>query len=137
MVCLYWLQRAATSRDLSVIFLSGHGVRDAKQNFWFLTREADIERSCRTTAISNDDLLDLIASIPGKKVLFIDACHAGAAMPVGYQSDAWETTPRYEQGGQRFHHRWGRASLSTRPRRGPKSPMRTSSGIAMERSRKR
>ena len=77
---LYWLQHAATSRDISIVFLSGHGIRDAKQNFWFLTREADLAR-LRTTAISNDDLLDLIASIPGKKVLFIDACHAGAAMP--------------------------------------------------------
>jgi WD40 repeat protein len=82
---LYWLQRAATSRDLSVIFLSGHGVRDAKQNFWFLTREANLAQ-LRNTAISNDDLLDTVTSVPGKKVLFIDACHAGAALPVGIKS---------------------------------------------------
>ena len=79
LVALYWLQHAATSRDLAVVFLSGHGFLDAKQNFWFLTREADLAR-LRTTAISNDDLLDVVSSIPGKKVLFIDACHAGAAM---------------------------------------------------------
>ena len=36
----------------------------------------------RTTAISNDDLLDLIASIPRKKALLVDACHSGAAMTV-------------------------------------------------------
>ena len=89
---LYWLQHEATNRDLSVIFLSGHGFLDAKQKFWFLTREADIDR-LRTTAISNDDLLDLIDSIPGKKVLFIDACHSGAAMTVGYKSARSETTP--------------------------------------------
>jgi WD40 repeat protein/uncharacterized caspase-like protein len=76
---LYWLKHAATSRDISIVFLSGHGIRDAKQNFWFLTRDADTER-LRTTAISNDDLLDLVSSIPGKKVLFIDACHSGVAM---------------------------------------------------------
>ena len=87
---LYWLQHAATNRDLAVVFLSGHGFLDAKQKFWFLTREADIAR-LRTTAISNDDLLDLMASIPGKKVLFVDACHSGAAMTVGYK--ATETTP--------------------------------------------
>jgi uncharacterized caspase-like protein len=34
----------------------------------------------RTTAISSDDLLDAITSVPGKKILLIDACHAGAAM---------------------------------------------------------
>ena len=89
-VGLFWLKRAATSRDLSVIFLSGHGVRDPKQNFWFLTREANLAQ-LRNTAISNDDLLDLVTSVPGKKVLFIDACHAGAALPVGIKSP--ETHP--------------------------------------------
>ena len=88
---LYWLQRAATSRDISIIFLSGHGIRDGKQNFWFLTRDADLAR-LRATALSSDDLLDLISSIPGKKVLFIDACHAGAAMP-GIKATESEVAP--------------------------------------------
>ena len=89
---LYWLQHAATNRDLAIVFLSGHGFLDSKQKFWFLTREADIAR-LRNTAISNDDLLDLIASIPGKKILFIDACHSGAAMTVGYKATPAEATP--------------------------------------------
>jgi hypothetical protein len=89
---LYWLQHEATNRDISIVFLSGHGIRDAKQNFWFLTRDADTAR-LRNTAISNDDLLDLIASIPGKKVLLIDACHSGAAMTVGYKATPGQTTP--------------------------------------------
>ncbi len=87
---LYWLQHVATNRDLAVIFLAGHGFLDAKQSFWFLTREADISK-LRTTAISTDDLRDLIASIPGKKVLLIDACHAGAAT-VGYRATVGGTT---------------------------------------------
>jgi Caspase domain len=87
---LYWLQHAATSRDLAVVFLSGHGYLDPKQKFWFLTREADLAR-LRTTAISNDDLLDLVASIPGKKVLFVDACHSGSAMTLGLK--ATDTAP--------------------------------------------
>jgi uncharacterized caspase-like protein len=87
---LYWLQHEATNRDLAVVFLSGHGFLDPKQKFWFLTREADISK-LRTTAISNDDLLDLVASIPGKKVLLVDACHSGAAMTVGYR--ATDATP--------------------------------------------
>ena len=89
---LYWLQHAATNRDLAIIFLSGHGFLDPNQKFWFLTREADTAR-LRTTAISNDDLLNLIASIPGKKVLLIDACHSGAAMTVGYKATPAEMTP--------------------------------------------
>src|SRR5208282_365154 len=52
--------------------------------------QADISK-LRTTAISTDDLRDLIASIPGKKVLLIDACHAGAAT-VGYRATVGGTT---------------------------------------------
>jgi hypothetical protein len=85
-----WLREKATSRDLAVIFLSGHGFRDAKGNFWFLTSEADIGR-LRTTAISNDDLLDLITSLPGKKVLFLDACHSDAFLSPGIK--AVDSTP--------------------------------------------
>ncbi|MBV8441266.1 MAG: caspase family protein [Hyphomicrobiales bacterium] len=90
----YWLQHTAKSRDLTLIFLAGHGYLDAKQNFWFLTRDADTSR-LRSTAISTDDLHDLIASIPGKKVLFIDACHSGAAA-VAYNST------RADKGGLKF-----------------------------------
>jgi WD40 repeat protein len=79
---LDWLRHVATSRDIAIVFLSGHGWLDGKNNFWFLTREADLSK-LRTTAISNDDLLDSMTSVPGKKILFIDACHSGAAMAAG------------------------------------------------------
>src|SRR5271154_5635793 len=41
---LYWLQKETTNRDLAVLFLAGHGVIDAKNEFWFLTYEADLSR---------------------------------------------------------------------------------------------
>jgi uncharacterized caspase-like protein len=81
-VGLEWLKQAATSRDLAIVFWSGHGYLDPKQKFWFLTREADIQQ-LRATAVSKDDLLEYVAELPGKKVLFIDACHAAAAMVIG------------------------------------------------------
>jgi WD40 repeat protein len=87
---LDWLHQATTSGDLAVVFLAGHGFVDPKKRFWFLTREADTGR-LRTTAVSNDDLFDSIASIPGKKVLFLDACYAAAALTSGTR--ALETTP--------------------------------------------
>ena len=76
---LSWLQREATSRDIAVVFFSGHGVKDARQKFYFLPRDADYSR-LRATGVSDDDLSDVLTSIPSKKVLFIDACHAGAAL---------------------------------------------------------
>jgi hypothetical protein len=83
---LYWLQREATSRDIAVVFLSGHGIKDARQKFWFLTSDADLSRLL-LTAISNDDLAEILAGIPAKKVLFLDACHAGAFQVAGLKGD--------------------------------------------------
>ena len=66
---LYWLQGKMTEDDIAVIFLSGHGYLDGKQRFWFLTREADPGK-LPTTAISNDQLLDVIGSIPREESCF-------------------------------------------------------------------
>jgi uncharacterized caspase-like protein len=89
---LYWLQGAATGNDLSVVYLSGHGFRDGKQNFWFLARDSDYKR-LQKSAISDVALLDLLSSIQGKKVLFIDACHAGAARTQGAKGLSSESDP--------------------------------------------
>jgi WD40 repeat protein len=66
---LYWLQDAAHEDDIAVIFLSGHGVLDPENKFWFLTREARPKRFL-TTAVPGDELLDLIGHVKGRKVLF-------------------------------------------------------------------
>ena len=89
---LYWLQHAATSRDLAIVFLSGHGFRDAKQNFWFLTREADTAQ-LRTTAISNDDLLDLITSVPGQEDSVHRRLSRGRRDAVGIKARGRNATP--------------------------------------------
>jgi hypothetical protein len=74
-----WLKHSGTDHDLSIVFLAGHGFQETKDRFWFLTREGDTDR-LRATAIFKNDLLDYIASVPGKKILLIDACHAGAVL---------------------------------------------------------
>jgi uncharacterized caspase-like protein len=76
---LEWLKHSTTDHDLSIIFLAGHGFQEGKDRFWFLTREADTDR-LRRTAIFKDDLLDYISAFPGKKILLLDACHAGTAL---------------------------------------------------------
>ena len=96
---LYWLKHAATSRDLAIVFLSGHGIRDPKQNFWFLTREADIQR-LRTTAVSNDDLLDFLARPSGEEGSVHRRLSLGRR-DVGRQSRRRHDI-RHEQSGQRL-----------------------------------
>jgi uncharacterized caspase-like protein len=76
---LEWLRKETTSRDIAIVYLAGHGVTDGKGKFWFLTHEADISRLL-STAVSRDDINDVLYDLPGKKALFLDACHSGAAL---------------------------------------------------------
>ena len=100
---LYWLQHAAKKDDIAVVFLSGHGFLDPEQKFWFLTREANVAE-LRKTAVSNDDLFDLIRHTDGKKVLFFDACHAGAFSGPGTKAEPSETTPDMNTLANNFVH---------------------------------
>ena len=72
-----FLSRASV-RDMIVIFLAGHGVRDRRGGFYFLTHDADAERPHRRgyswSDIQNQLLQDLA---PQKVVLLVDTCHAG------------------------------------------------------------
>jgi WD40 repeat protein len=79
---LFWLQKETTSRDLAIVFLAGHGVTDTKNQFWFLTHEADMSR-LYSTAVSRGEIMDVLHDLPGKKILFLDACHAGAVLGSG------------------------------------------------------
>jgi Caspase domain len=92
---LDWLKKISTSRDLSVVYLAGYGLLDGGKHFWFLTRDSDA-RILPTTAISGDDLLQYIASTPGKQILFLDSCHAGAAWNPGKPLSGAKTTTEKE-----------------------------------------
>ena len=76
---LVWLSRQTTSHDLAIVFEAGHGLQDKKGRFFFGTSEVDPARLF-ATAFSNDEMEEAIAGLPGKKMLFMDACHAGAAL---------------------------------------------------------
>jgi uncharacterized caspase-like protein len=81
---LDWLQKETTNRDLAIVFLAGHGVTDAKKEFWFLTYEADVSR-LSSTAVSRHEILDALHDLRGKKILFLDVCHAGPVLLPGAQ----------------------------------------------------
>ena len=66
-----WLQQQVTSRDVTTIFLAGHGVNDEDGNYWFLPQGADPERLERT-AVAYDSIKDAIARLPGRTIAFID-----------------------------------------------------------------
>ena len=73
-----FLDRASV-RDLAIVFLAGHGVKDKKGRFYFLTHDADAERPYRRGYSWSDVQNMLLGDLAVQKVvLLVDACHAGA-----------------------------------------------------------
>jgi WD40 repeat protein len=76
---LDWLQRQTTSKDVAMIFLSGHGVNDQNGIYYYLPVNADIEKLKRT-GVPFSDVKNTVASLAGKTVFFVDTCHSGSVM---------------------------------------------------------
>lgn len=73
---LDWLQRQTTSRDVAMVFLSGHGITGPKGEYRFLPSDVD-EVRLKRTSIRDADFLEFLGEIAGKAVLFFDTCHSG------------------------------------------------------------
>lgn len=77
---LEWLQRQATARDVAVLFLAGHGIRDGSTGlYYFLPADAELA-SIKRTLISQDEFQATLRSLPGKVLVFLDTCFAGQLM---------------------------------------------------------
>lgn len=77
---LEWLQRQTTSRDVVVLFLAGHGIRDGATGvYYFLPADAELD-AVKRTMLSQDDLRTTLHSLPGKVLVFLDTCFSGQLM---------------------------------------------------------
>lgn len=78
------LRKKAGPDDNVIVFMAGHGVTDDAQDFYFLPTGVDIASDMlAATAIDGDIIRKGLAKIPGKVILFMDACHAGAGIQGG------------------------------------------------------
>lgn len=73
---LLQLREAVTARDTTMVFLAGHGINDAGGEYLYLPREAELGR-LRETGVSFRQIGDVLASLPGRTVMFVDTCHSG------------------------------------------------------------
>jgi len=73
---LDWIDKEATSKDVVVIFIAGHGLNDEKGNYYFLSHDANLER-LRRTAVKWIEIEDTISNLPSKVILLADTCHSG------------------------------------------------------------
>jgi uncharacterized caspase-like protein len=71
-----WLDANATIDDIGMIFLAGHGFDAKDGGYYYLPRDAELDRLA-ATALPYSDLLKGLKGIAGSAVLFIDTCHAG------------------------------------------------------------
>ncbi len=62
-----------------MIFFAGHGRENSSGTFYFLPVDAD-EARMRTTCIMKEEIRETVATVPGKVVVFMDACHSGLLM---------------------------------------------------------
>lgn len=71
--------RQASSQDLIVIFLAGHGMQDNDQTLYFMTADSNLAEPF--TGIGVSELQDFLRRRPmaQKALLLLDICHAGAA----------------------------------------------------------
>jgi hypothetical protein len=65
-------------RDVTVIFLAGHGVQTTDGEFYFLTHDFDFARR-NDTGLRFIELGDSVTSFPTELFILIDACHSSMA----------------------------------------------------------
>jgi hypothetical protein len=74
---LSWIYRQATQRDLSIIFIAGHGIKDSRGNFYFLPYDGDPDNLMKS-AVRWSNFQDIITGMPSKVILMADTCHSGS-----------------------------------------------------------
>ena len=75
---LGWLRSQMTQHDVGVVFYSGHGDRDGAGAFYLMPHDVD-PTQLLATGVPDSQLKGALKGTPGRLLLLLDACHAGAA----------------------------------------------------------
>jgi hypothetical protein len=70
-----WLRDHVKEGDYALIFMAGHGVNVAPDNYYFIPE--DIGASPEDGGISASELRQMFGSIKGKVFVFLDTCYSG------------------------------------------------------------
>ncbi len=76
---LEWIQRSTTSKDVAMVFLSGHGINDNTGVYYFIPSTFD-KTAIKRTGVPYADIKNTIANLAGKTLVFVDTCHSGNVM---------------------------------------------------------
>lgn len=73
---LEWIQKETTSKDVAMVFLSGHGANDPNGIYYFLPAGFQRERF-KSTGVPFSDIKTTLQVLAGKVLFFVDTCHSG------------------------------------------------------------
>ena len=73
---LDWMLKESTQKDVSVIFVAGHGLNDERGNYYFLPHDGHPAK-LRRSAVKWLEFEDVLTSLPSKVLLLVDTCHSG------------------------------------------------------------
>ena len=76
---LEWISEMTTTQDVAAIFFAGHGVNANGGIYYFLPINAKTNR-LRSTGLPFSDIRNIVASLAGKSLVFVDTCHSGNVM---------------------------------------------------------
>lgn len=76
---LDWLKQNVTANDVGVMFVAGHGMNDKLGGYYFMPHNADLDKLART-GVSQSEIKQTFANLPGHTVFFIDTCYSGGVM---------------------------------------------------------
>ncbi len=85
-----WLKKNMTPRDTAIVFFAGHGLNDGP-TYYFMTREADLNRLAQT-AVPFNNIRSVLTDLPGRVMIFVDTCHSGNVMGKALPRQARDAT---------------------------------------------
>jgi WD40 repeat protein len=74
---LEWLKKNKKARDLAVIFFSAHGCVREDKKLYIMASDTD-EDNLEATGLSGDELKKQVSGMPGRVLVLLSDCHAGA-----------------------------------------------------------
>jgi hypothetical protein len=72
---LQWLRKSVTSKDFGMVMMAGHGLNDAKGQYYFAPADFNLERT-QVSGVPFSAIKSALVQLPGTAVFFVDTCHA-------------------------------------------------------------
>jgi WD40 repeat protein len=95
-----WLGESAAESDVAIVFLAGHGVQLPDGSYHFATSDFDPD-NVRMTSVDDDSIRKMLGDFAGRgndALLFVDTCHAGAAVAANVRESSGDRNSQILQG---------------------------------------